>query len=78
MLLQEWLEERGEWEDIHRDDILDLLERPNPFYNGTSLWKATVADIMLNGTASCSLPLDGGSARDGRVGVESCVSVSSR
>jgi len=51
MMLQEWLEESGEWEDIHRHEFLDLLERPNPHYNGTTLAKAMVADYMLNGNA---------------------------
>ena len=51
MLLQEWLDDRGDWEGIHRDELLDLIERPNPYYNGTSLWKATVADVMMSGTA---------------------------
>jgi len=49
-MLQQWLEDRGEWEDIHRDPLLDLLERPNPYYNGTTLFKAVIADLMLNGT----------------------------
>ena len=51
MMLQQWLEERAEWEDLHADEILRLLERPNSHYNGTALWKATIADLMLNGTA---------------------------
>lgn len=50
-MLQHWLDDRGEWEDLHRDDILNLLERPNPYYNGTALFKATIADLFLNGTA---------------------------
>ena len=51
MMLQHWLEERAEWEDLHAEEILRLLERPNPHYNGTTLWKATIADLMLGGTA---------------------------
>lgn len=51
LMLQEWLEDRKEWEDIHRDDVLDLLERPNTFYGGTTLHKATIADLMLDGNA---------------------------
>lgn len=51
LMIQEWLPEQQEWNNIHRDDLLDLLERPNGFYNGTTLWKATIADYRLNGTA---------------------------
>jgi HK97 family phage portal protein len=51
MMLQQWLEDRAEWEDIHRDEVLSLLELPNPFYSGTTLIKATVADLMLDGNA---------------------------
>ena len=51
MMLQQWLKDRAEWEDRHVDDLLHLLERPNTHYNGTALWKATIADLMLNGTA---------------------------
>ena len=51
MMLQQWLEDRAEWEDIHVDELLLLLERPNPYYNGTALWKATIADLMLSGTS---------------------------
>lgn len=51
LMLQEWLEDRGEWEDHHRDDVLELLKHPNTHYNGTTLAKATVADYMLDGNA---------------------------
>lgn len=49
-IVEEWQEARQEWEQYSRNEILDLLERPNPYYNGTTLWKATVADRILNGT----------------------------
>jgi HK97 family phage portal protein len=51
LMLQRWLMDRAEWEDIHRDPVLDLLDRPNRYYGGTTLWKATVADLMLTGNA---------------------------
>lgn len=51
LMLQEWLEERTEWEDIHRHEVLDLLDRPNRFYGGTTLFKSTIASLMLDGDA---------------------------
>lgn len=51
LMLQQWLPDKGEWEDHHRDPILSLLDKPNPFYSGTTLSKATVADYMLDGNA---------------------------
>lgn len=50
-ILELWVQDRAEWEQHQRDEFLDLLERPNDFYNGATLWKAIVADLMLNGTA---------------------------
>ena len=50
-LLQRWNAEAEEWEDVPRHRILDLLRRPNPSYPGTSLWKATVKDLVLTGNA---------------------------
>lgn len=50
-ILQQWAEEREDWNTIPRDRMLSLLERPNIYYNGTTLWKATVADLMLTGNA---------------------------
>lgn len=50
IILQEWLADRKEWENHERDEVLDLLERPNPFYNGTTLLKATVMDVKLGGS----------------------------
>ena len=50
-LLELWVQERAEWEQHQRDEFLDLLERPNPYYNGATLWKATVADLILAGSA---------------------------
>lgn len=51
LMLQEWLEDREEYQDHHRDPILDLLNKPNRFYTGTTLSKATVADYMLDGNS---------------------------
>ena len=51
LMLQEWLPDKGEWEDHRRDEVLDLLDHPNHFYSGTTLSKATVADWMLTGNA---------------------------
>ena len=50
-IVERWVGERQEWEQHVRDDVLDLLERPNGFYNGATLWKATVADLLLTGSA---------------------------
>ena len=50
LIVQEWLPDREEWQNIHQDEVVELLERPNPYYNGTTLFKATLADLMLNGT----------------------------
>jgi HK97 family phage portal protein len=50
-ILEQWVEEREEWAQIYRDPLLDLLERPNPYYNGSTLLKATIADRYYSGTA---------------------------
>jgi HK97 family phage portal protein len=50
-ILEQWMTEREDWQQHQRDPILDLLERPNAFYTGATLWKATIADLMLGGTA---------------------------
>ncbi len=50
-VLEQWLEDRSEWEQHQRAPLLDLLEQPNRYYNGATLWKATVADLLLSGTA---------------------------
>jgi HK97 family phage portal protein len=38
-------------EQIDDHDMLRLLERPNPFYSGSILWMATLADFMVDGNA---------------------------
>lgn len=45
LMLEEWLADREEWAPRHRDPVLDLLERPNRFYNWSVLAKATVFDL---------------------------------
>lgn len=50
-VLEEWVQERAEWAQHQRGLVLDLLETPNPYYNGSTLWKATIADRYLSGTA---------------------------
>jgi HK97 family phage portal protein len=50
-ILEEWVEARKEWAQHLRHPVLDLLEKPNPYYNGSTLWKATIADWFLSGNA---------------------------
>ena len=50
-IVERWVEERKEWQQHAREDVLDLLEHPNGFYNGATLWKATLADLLLTGSA---------------------------
>lgn len=50
-ILEKWVGDRQEWEQHLRDPFLDLLNRPNNFYGGIPLVKATAADMMLNGEA---------------------------
>lgn len=41
----------GTWEQQDEHDLQALLERPNPYYSGDLLWRATVAEIALTGNA---------------------------
>jgi HK97 family phage portal protein len=41
----------GQKERVFRHALLDLLERPNPFYTAPQLWAATVIDYMVDGNA---------------------------
>jgi len=50
-ILEEWVAGRKEWTQHLRHPVLDLLEKPNPYYNGSTLWKATIADRYLSGNA---------------------------
>ncbi len=38
-------------ETIDRHPMLDLLRRPTGFYSGNALWRATIAEWILNGNA---------------------------
>ena len=50
-ILQKWLPDKQEWEDVYSHRLLDLLVTPNHSYPGTSLWKATIRDLVLQGNA---------------------------
>lgn len=41
----------GQWEQVHEHPLLELLDTPNPFYDGLLLQAATVADLTLSGNA---------------------------
>lgn len=40
-----------DWEIVDDHDMLDLLERPNPFYSGVAMWHATLFDWTVYGNA---------------------------
>lgn len=40
-----------DWEDVPEHPLMELLERPNPFYSGPLLWMGTLADWTLTGNA---------------------------
>lgn len=50
-ILESWNDQRKDYDQHQHDDFLSLLRRPNPYYTGTTLFRATVADYMLNGDA---------------------------
>lgn len=50
-MVRRWLPDQGEWEGIHQDDLLKLLEGPNGYYDGITLMYATLADFKLTGNA---------------------------
>lgn len=43
--------EGGLWVNREEHALADLIDTPNPFYDGDALWKATVLSYMLNGNA---------------------------
>lgn len=43
-------ERDGTWE-VMQDDLTDLLKRPNDFYGGTLLWRATLTSFLLDGNS---------------------------
>lgn len=52
----------GKWQPVARHRMVDLIENPNPFYSGVSLWMATIKDLMISGNAFWLI----GSARNGQ------------
>lgn len=42
-------EEGGEEKQVHKHPVLELMQRPNPFYTGPLLWMATLADYNVDG-----------------------------
>jgi HK97 family phage portal protein len=50
-ILEEWNDGRKDWDQVYRDDLLALLERPNPYYSGDTMMRAAIADYMLDGNA---------------------------
>ena len=42
---------RGMWEPMESHPLVDLVERPNEFYDGDLLWKATCVSYFLDGNA---------------------------
>ena len=50
LMLEEYLPDRQEWAPKFKDDFLDLLKRPNDFYDGTTLFRAMLSDRILTGT----------------------------
>lgn len=53
LILNEWMPDQQSWRvvvNMVEGDILWLLNRPNPYYNGTTLMKAVIADRIFNGT----------------------------
>ena len=41
----------GMWEPLDTHPLVELVERPNPFYDGDLLWKATALSYFLDGNA---------------------------
>jgi len=41
----------GSWEDIYNHPMLELIDSPNPFYDGLLLQQATIADYAIDGNA---------------------------
>ena len=50
-ILQQWLTDKQEWEDVPAHRLLDVLSFPNPSYAGTALWQATIRDLFIDGNA---------------------------
>lgn len=41
----------GTWQAAPDHPLINLLERPNPFYSGPLLWNATLSDLVMTGNA---------------------------
>lgn len=41
----------GSWDNLYEHSMLDLLETPNPFYDGLLLQQATIVDFTIDGNA---------------------------
>jgi HK97 family phage portal protein len=56
-LLEQWNAGRGDYDQHPRDEMLELLRRPNPYYSGKILWQAIIGDLMVGdgggGNAYC-------------------------
>jgi HK97 family phage portal protein len=46
-ILEQWNADRQDWDQHYRHELLGLLRRPNPYYSGTTLFKAVIADLMV-------------------------------
>lgn len=42
---------KGMWEPLDTHPLIELVDRPNPFYDGDLLWKATALSYFLDGNA---------------------------
>lgn len=45
------VDEGGDLEPVTPHPMVELIERPNPFYSGVVLWMATISDYGLDGNA---------------------------
>lgn len=42
---------KGMWQPLPDHDVIELIDRPNKFYDGDLLWKATLTSYVLEGDA---------------------------
>jgi len=45
------VEADGSMEDIDSHDLLDLIQKPNPYYGDIALWGATILSFIVDGNA---------------------------
>ena len=50
-ILEQWNEERRDWDQIYFDELLSLVAHPNGWYSGNTMLRAVIADYMLAGDA---------------------------